>query len=184
MYSNESCMFYKCAQCSYQVMICIQMCVCALTYHCRQDLQNMDCLLLYVTWTKGMSRMSEILYLRYWQKQWSNSLVSYCFIIDKFYISNFVTRYSILMGLASKWSILQFGDSSVINEEFIYFQQVTHFSWPCHILHVLYSFEHAYCTNQWTTLLGKNLYVYTLFIQLTWWSVYIHAIKVKWLTCA
>ena len=36
-------------------------------------------LLLYVTWSRGMSRMSEMLFLRYWQNQCSNSFVSYCF---------------------------------------------------------------------------------------------------------
>ena len=31
----------------------------------------------YVTWSRGMSRMSGMLFLRYWQKQCSNSFVSY-----------------------------------------------------------------------------------------------------------
>ena len=33
----------------------------------------------YVTWSRGMSRMSAMLFLRYWQKQCSNSFVLYCF---------------------------------------------------------------------------------------------------------
>jgi len=33
----------------------------------------------YVTRSRGMSRMSEMLFLRYWQKQCSNSFVLYCF---------------------------------------------------------------------------------------------------------
>ena len=32
-----------------------------------------------VTWSRGMSRMLGMLFLRYWQKQCSNSFVSYCF---------------------------------------------------------------------------------------------------------
>ena len=34
---------------------------------------------MYVTWSRGMSRMSEMLFRRYWQKQCSNSFVLYCF---------------------------------------------------------------------------------------------------------
>ena len=60
-----------------------------------------------------MSRMSAILFLRYWQKQCSNSLRFHIVfsIVKSFY--NSVTRYPIVTGFASKWSILKFWESGV-----------------------------------------------------------------------
>ena len=57
----------------------------------------------YVTWSRGMSWMSEILFLWYWQRKRSNSFVLYCFQYWQI-AHNFVTRYPILMGFASKCS--------------------------------------------------------------------------------
>ena len=67
---------------------------------------------VHVTWSRGMSRMSEILFLIYWQKQCSNSFVLYCFYHCQI-LHNSVTRYPIVMGFASKWSILRLWESGV-----------------------------------------------------------------------
>ena len=68
--------------------------------------------LSYVTWSRGMSRMPVILILRYWQKQCSNSFVLYCFQHWQI-LHNSATRYPIVMGFASKWSILKLWESDV-----------------------------------------------------------------------
>ena len=59
-----------------------------------------------VTWSRGMSRMSQILLLRYWRRKSSNSFVLFCF--QYWYIDhNSVTRHPILMGFASNRSIFK-----------------------------------------------------------------------------
>ena len=65
---------------------------------------------VYVTWSRGMSRMSAILILRYWQKQCSNSFVL-CYFYQCQVLHNSVTRYPIVTGFGSKWSILQLWES-------------------------------------------------------------------------
>ena len=46
-------------------------------WHCDDGKWSEDVYILYVTWSRGMSRMSLILFLRYWQKQFSNFFVLY-----------------------------------------------------------------------------------------------------------
>ena len=68
----------------------------------------------YVTWSRGMSQMSGMMFLRYWQKQCSHSFVSYCFKHCQI-LHNSVTRYPIIIGFASKWSMFKFWESGVRN---------------------------------------------------------------------
>ena len=57
---------------------------------------------IYVTWSREMSRMSEILFLSYGQKQCSNSFVSYCFGNDKFCIARYLNQISNIHGVCIK----------------------------------------------------------------------------------
>ena len=72
-----------------------------------QQRKKRKCAWTYVTWSRGMSRMSVMLFLRYWPKWCSNFFVLlYCFQHWQI-LHNSVTRYPIVMGFASKWSILK-----------------------------------------------------------------------------
>ena len=65
-----------------------------------------------MTWSRGMSPMSQILFLRYRQRKHSNFFVLYCF--QRWYIAhNSVTRYPILLGFASKCSIFELPESGL-----------------------------------------------------------------------
>ena len=44
-----------------------------------QEFEKMRNYYIYVTWSRGMSRISAMLFLRCWQKRYSNSFVLYCF---------------------------------------------------------------------------------------------------------
>ena len=68
----------------------------------------------YVTWSRGMSRMSGILILNYRLKEMINSYVLHCFWIKRI-VHNSATRCPIEMGFGSKCSIL--------NGQVIYFQK-------------------------------------------------------------
>ena len=83
----------------------------------------------YVTWSRGMSRMLRMLFLRYWQK---NSVQIPLFHIVFRVVKSFITlltRYPIAMRFASKWSIFRYWEC----ERNWHFQQATHFHWSCHI---------------------------------------------------
>ena len=56
-----------------------------------------------MAWSRGTSHTSPMLSLRYWQKQCSHSFVLYCFQHCQTH-HNAVTRYSIILGDASKWT--------------------------------------------------------------------------------
>ena len=66
----------------------------------------------YVTWSRGMSRMSQILFLRYRQRKHQISVL-YCFHQHWFIARNSVTRYPILMGFALTCSIIWVPESGV-----------------------------------------------------------------------
>ena len=81
-----------------------------------QNEKNVFMIKQNVTWSRGMSWMSDILFFRYWQRKRLNSFVLYCF--QYWWIAhNSVTRYPILTGFASKCSIFKLSDGGVKNSK-------------------------------------------------------------------
>ena len=86
----------------------------------------------YVTWSRGMSRMSLMLILSYRLKQMTHSYVLQCFEIDKIAHVSW-TRCRIVMGYGSKCRIWYVQEGYIENSKIEYYRQVTHFPWSCHI---------------------------------------------------
>ena len=57
----------------------------SLLKHCVNDIRHWY--MIYVTWSRGMSRMSAILFLRYWQNSVQIPLFYIVFSIEKFFIT-------------------------------------------------------------------------------------------------
>ena len=88
--------------------------------------------LKYVTWSRGMSWMSLILFLRYRLKEVINSYVLFCLGTSKNLTCISTTGCPTVMGFGSKWGILKGLVVNIENWKNKFCQHVTHFPWSCH----------------------------------------------------